>query len=332
MKSLRAVLLLLLLGVTYLSAAGNEERLAKLLAESPESDTNQDGVLTVEEARAFIAMKRGKTADASRKPPREFDPRVAGVDLTKIYEARTFEDLPYRFLPPLNADPEKTYPLIVSLHGAGGKGTDNAKNLVSWNHVLADEALRQKHPAFVIVPQAPREAMWGPKPDLPELSDKEVENYLPRVLRLIGQLREELPIDGNRIYVLGASMGGYGSWCAISAEPDLFAAAIPVCGGLNLDEAERLTNVPIWCFHGELDERVPAENSRELFRVLTELGGNMKYTELKGVGHGAAGPAFVYTNDDPEQGWITKMSSDRCDSTPDVWDWLFAQSRIESAE
>jgi len=299
------------------------DRLKALYAKSPEADTNGDGVLTMQEARDFLKMKRGAKTDGESTDFRTMTQK----ELLEIYEAHEFQGMPYRLLRPLEVAEGKRYPLILSLHGAGGKGDDNIKNLVSWNQILADQEHRQKYPAFVIVPQASKGGLWGPMPEIKLIKEGNPKNFLPTTFELVNSLKEELPIDPDRIYVLGASMGGYGSWSAIYAQPELFAAAIPVCGGLSTEKAATFKDVPIWCFHGADDGRVPVKYSRDLFAELKSLGGNMKYTELTGVGHGAAAHAFIYEGDDPEQGWVTQTSSDRCDPTPNVWEWLFAQHR-----
>lgn len=144
---------------------------------------------------------------------------------------------------------------------------------------------------------------------------------------IIAKLQKEFTIDPARIYVLGSSMGGYGSWSAITRRPDLFAAAIPVCGGMRTQNVKGIVDVPIWCFHGGNDRTVPAERSRSLFEALQKLGGNMKYTEFPGVGHSSWLQAFAFKGDDKDKGIVTKYASDKCDKEGDVWAWLFGQKR-----
>ena len=92
-------------------------------------------------------------------------------------------------------------------------------------------------------------------------------------------------------------------------------------------DVETIKEVPIWAFHGDQDGTIPADFSRIAFEDLTKIGGNMKYTEYAGVGHGVDGFAFNHTGDKPKQGFVTKYSSDKCDRTEDVWNWLFSQRR-----
>ena len=123
-------------------------------------------------------------------------------------------------------------------------------------------------------------------------------------------------------------MGGFGCWNAAWGFPDFFAAAIPSSGGLTpWKDRSRFADLPIWTFHGDEDDRVATDYTREIFKTMQELGGNMKYTELKGVAHAAPQLAPSYKVDDPNTGHSTKFASGKCDKTEDVWQWLFNQKR-----
>jgi len=271
-------------------------------------------------------------------------------ELLALYEPSTFQGLPYRMLKPIDLpdNPDKPYPLILSLHGAGGRGNDNIKNLRVWNENLADESLRRKYPCFVVVPHTDKR--WIVPGTTPELTEELISTYpvawqararrqlergddlnagdLSKVFDLLDQLYKDYNIDQDRVYVLGHSMGGAGSWTTIHEQPERFAAAIPTAGGFSAwQDITRIVEVPIWSFHGNADNTVPVDLTRLAFQQLKELNGNMKYTELNDVGHNANLYAFAYTGDDAEKGFETHYASDRCDHTSDVWDWLFAQNR-----
>lgn len=292
------------------------------------------------------------------------EPNVSAETLA-LYEPGEFKGVQYRLMKPIDFDPGTTYPLILSLHGGSGRGTQNIKNLLIWNEYLADEDLRRRRPAFVLAPQS--NGPWldntskvkvYPEPgsftidDLPEgmrkfgariierieeagREDEPVYGVLDEVLELIDtKLSKQYKIDADRVYVLGHSMGGMGTFTAIYQHPDRFAAAIPSAGTFYpwLD-ARRIQDVPLWIFHGKPDKVVDYMGSRHVFDRLSELNGNAKLTTLPGVGHGSQNsPAFRYTGDDPEKGYITEYASDRCDKTDHVWDWLFRQKRSRQAE
>ena len=269
----------------------------------------------------------------------------------EVYEPRTFQDLPYRLMKPidLSEHPERAYPLVLSLHGWNGRGTDNIKNMESWTRVMAGEEWRRTYPSIVVVPQA--QGRWFEPGMVPELKEEEIKKFpevyrvfftqqptfleslheneeLAAVFGLLDELADEFNIDANRVYVLGHSMGGTGTWNAIHQQPERFAAAIATAGGfLPWLDAGRIRDVPIWGFHGSADDVVPVGSTRLIFAELTSLGGNMKYTELEGMPHNIEAAAFLYDGDDPDRGFATQYSSERCDRTQNIWDWLFAQRR-----
>jgi predicted peptidase len=149
---------------------------------------------------------------------------------------------------------------------------------------------------------------------------------LATVFELVAKIQREFRIDPDRIYVLGHSMGGAGTWNAIYERPEMFAAAIVSAGALRpWKDPKRIAQVPIWAFYGSADPLVPSEIGRAVFEAVKQCGGNMKYTEMKGVDHNV--PAWIFHGDDEVKGYITRYSSDRCDKEGDVWDWLFKQKR-----
>ena len=105
------------------------------------------------------------------------------------------------------------------------------------------------------------------------------------VIELIEYLIKEKNIDTNRIYISGLSMGGYGTFELVSRRPDLFAAAVPICGGANFSILNNSINIPHWIFHGELDRIVPVQKSRDAFNYLRNKKSHHKYTEFKEVYH-----------------------------------------------
>ena len=114
---------------------------------------------------------------------------------------------------------------------------------------------------------------------------EEPSPQLSAVLNLIAALQREFAIDDKRIYITGLSMGGYGVWDALSRWPELFAGAVPICGGGDPVMAKQMMRVPIWAFHGADDKTVKVQRSREMIEAIKERGGDPKYTEYPGVAH-----------------------------------------------
>lgn len=221
------------------------------------------------------------------------------------YEARTFvgrngNKLPYLLLKPQNYDPSKKYPLVVHLHGGDGRGTDNVKQIYYgvFSHLLLNYGNRAKYPSFIFVPQCPKNATWGGAPYMPSMD--------ALVFEAISALEEEFRIDKKRRYVMGASLGGYGTWHFIAARPEMFAAAVPVCGGGDPNLAPKMVDVPLWAFHGRQDDLVPVSGSRDMIEAIKKAGGNPIYTEYPDKGHDL---------------W------EALNGTPELMEWLFAQKR-----
>ena len=224
---------------------------------------------------------------------------LSAADHRPRYEARTFvaaagQKLHYRLLTPQGYDPKKSYPLVLFLHGAGERGSDNKIQLVHGMNEFAADEIMEKYPAFVIAPQCPEGKQWV---DVPWSADshmmpKDPADPLRQSLELVVTLQKEFSIDKSRIYITGLSMGGYGVWDAIQRHPGLFAAAVPVCGGGDAAQAEKIKDVPVWAFHGAEDGAVKPKRSRDMIAALKKAGGTPKYTEYEKVGHNSWEKAY----------------------------------------
>ncbi|MEO1023115.1 MAG: PHB depolymerase family esterase [Bacteroidota bacterium] len=219
----------------------------------------------------------------------------AQQELNDLFERHEFtnkdgEVLRYRLLNPDQTTDQDTYPLVLFMHGAGQRGTDNEQQLVhgAWNFALPEN--RAEYPAFVIAPQVPGEQKWstldwwGPTD---QVWGDSLSPVMELTIQLVEQFIEKHPVDVSRIYVTGLSMGGFGTWEFIQRKPEWVAAAVPVCGGGDLTKADRITGIPIWSFHGDKDYVVKTDFSRLMHQTIKEMGGNSRYTELKGVDHNA---------------------------------------------
>ena len=214
----------------------------------------------------------------------------------------------YRWHEPTNIVAGVKYPLVVFFHGAGERGTDNFNQM---RHGIANILSRSEktEPCFVLAGQVPNGQQWVDTPwgardhRMPENPSKP----MALLIELLKKTMAERPIDPRRVYVAGVSMGGYGTWDLVQRFPDLFAAAMPCCGGGDVQLAERLKGVPIWAFHGDRDGIVPFVRSRLMSAAIWRAGGNLRYTEFRGVGHNSWNPAY---ND-----WDVRLK------------WLFEQRR-----
>ena len=311
------IVLLASLSLMVASSASIEDRLVEMHRHHPEADADRDGSLTEREAMAYVIQVTGRRVN--------WGPVGRSPELLSAFEERSHAGTKYRLQRPLDVEPGTRYPLILSLHGGGGVGDDNVSQLRWWNGVMAEEDWRRSYPSFVLVPQAVSGGTWGERSAVGDLRNIYIKNMIPVVFELIDALEKELPIDSSRIYVLGASMGGSGTWNFLQARPGFFAAAIPVCAGRPPQDVTGLTQTPVWSFHGADDPTAAVENSRTMFEKVTAAGGIIKYTELRGIKHNSWIQAFKYQDDDPERGFVTRVSGDDADETSDVWEWLFSQ-------
>lgn len=229
------------------------------------------------------------------------------ADLTTLYDERSVSmsegaalvEFHYRLLRPATiADDGRhshRYPLVLFLHGAGERGNDNTKQLKYLPTWLADPALRQRHPCFVLAPQCRMDERWvdvswadaksTPQPATPTVD-------LAAATKALEETLVQEAVDPTRIYLTGLSMGGYGTWDLAARMPDRFAAILPVCGGGDDRVAARIAALPIWCFHGDADTAVPVDRSRTMIAALKAAGGRPIYSELPGVGHDSWTPAY----------------------------------------
>ena len=164
----------------------------------------------------------------------------------------------------------KKLPLVVQLHGAGERGYGKEDLEKVDIHGFSKYLKDAEHECIVVMPQCPTDTFWAAR----------VES----IIEFIKQLLEEYEINDEQIYLTGLSMGGYGTWFTAMAKPELFAAIAPVCGGGMAWNAGTL-KMPIWAFHGVEDPVVSVSQSDEMVSKLEELGADITYTRLDGIGH-----------------------------------------------
>lgn len=201
----------------------------------------------------------------------------------------------YFLMVPENYQPEKySYPLVMMLHGAG--------NQMNGAKFLAHPQMRRKYPAFVLIPFTPQGYGWA----YPETADKKHTEALPLAMAALEEVRANYKIHPDMIYVTGLSMGGGGTYGAISRYHDVFAAAVPTDGDWDPNLTPQFDDIPIWIFHGSQDSVISPSYPRTITKALKLQGRTVKYTELTGKGHGVW--RDVYYN-------------------PQFWAWLFSQKK-----
>ncbi len=191
---------------------------------------------------------------------------------------------------PEGYDDQEEWPLILYLHSSGERGSDLRHTFAGLG--LALRRHPERWPCLVVMPQCPEEIWWTDDP-------RHFELPFARAL-------EEYRVDRRRIYLTGISMGGYATWLHGAKNADTFAALLPICGGGDPEDYPALCTLPIWAFHGSEDDGVPPEESRRMWDMVREAGGDIQYTEYAGVGH----ECWDITYDDPA-----------------VIEWLLAQRR-----
>lgn len=222
------------------------------------------------------------------------------------FQKKYYKHLPYRLKSP---DKEGEYPLIVFLHGAGERGRDNEKQLTWCVAELVNWLNLTNQQAYILVPQCAENERWVDT-DWSALEHKQADKptkYLHAVMELVNELVTEQSINPKRIYGMGISMGGFGIWDWMTRDPHRFAAAIPICGGVDTSVLHHIKEIPIWIFHGSLDTIVWSSRSRDAYQTLEHLGSNScKFTEFPETAHNC---------------W-TKVCADSS-----VFEWLFNQQK-----
>lgn len=213
-----------------------------------------------------------------------------------VYQTPFGESLPYQFFQ--SSEVKEAVPIILFLHGAGQRGNDNYEQKCHGFNDIVKYSQENNKPCYILAPQCPLEMQWVNTdwtkeshriPEFPSLP-------LKLALELLQQKINELNVDRQRVYICGLSMGGYGTWDAITRKPDLFAAALPVCGGGDVTKAVEITHIPLWTVHGDVDDVVPVSRSRDMVSALQEAGGSPTYTEHKGAGHDVWSRTFKDNN------------------------------------
>ncbi len=210
--------------------------------------------------------------------------RAQPAAVHKEYSQSTYKGMRYGWFKPSDLSANRRYPLIVYLHGSG--------DTLSRDNYWYKASIQNDQPVFVLTPKClNRDQGWGntwTSKHTPETAN---------TLALVDSLVKKYPIDVNRLYIYGISMGGFGVFSVLQKNPGKFAAAYAVCGGSDPAAAGVVMKTPLWIFHGDADDIVPVYLSRDLYKEIVKLGGKLtRYTEYPGVKHNS----WDNVNQEPE--------------------------------
>ncbi len=183
----------------------------------------------------------------------------------------------YNLATPKRFDPAERYPLIIYIHGAGGRGNDLQN--VRYPYMMESYIHEKDLDVMVAAPLC------------------EFDNWYMCFSELIEFVRFAARMDNvdpDRVYLMGSSMGGYATWSLLLCVPELIAAAVPICGGGMPWDAVRMKNVPLRVFHGVDDSAVDFTESVKMVNAVRAVGGRVEFVLLPGWGHNVWEPA-LYT-------------------------------------
>ncbi len=220
--------------------------------------------------------------------------------------------LPYRLYVPFDYTPDKDYPVLLVMHGAGERGNDGDKHLsgfpVMTNLFNLEEAPIKD--AIIIAPQCPEDQKWVDmnwSTGAYSVDNTPESNEMKCVLDILDKIFDEFSIDNDRVYVTGISMGGIATWDLITRHGDIFAGAVPMCGTGDASKGAVLKDMPIWTVHSKDDPTVPFSGTKNVVDAIKAAGGTkVQFSELNGYGHNV---------------WNWTSQND------DIYTWLFEQSK-----
>ena len=200
----------------------------------------------------------------------QFDDTIQSVFSSK--DNNPIHQIPFSLIQSFDSTSQEKTTLVIFLHGAGERGTDNSSHLKVGLPNLIKTLKKQGLKNYVVVaPQCPMNERWV---DVDWTANSHIMKPEPHwplstALEIIDSLVVAIPnLDVKRIYVTGLSMGGYGTWEMLQRRPEFFAAAIPICGGGDKLQASKLTQIPIWAFHGTKDKAVPVIRTTDMYESI----------------------------------------------------------------
>jgi len=193
-----------------------------------------------------------------------------------------------------NTDTLKRWPLLLFLHGSGESGYDVNKVKAHGPPQLVEQG--KQFPFIVVSPQSEVPSGWD----------------VDQLYKLLQGVKKNYRVDADRIYLTGLSMGGFGTWALAMKHPEEFAAIAPVCGGGDTSNAWKIRNIPVWCFHGALDDIVPIAGSQNMVKATGRWNPKVRFTVYADKNHNS---------------WDTTYNTNDA-----LYNWLLAQKKFRYKE
>jgi predicted peptidase len=239
------------------------------------------------------------TVSENNSPPVAPPPSQPKSDLnfsdSAYYQSAKSGGMPYRVMTPSSYDSAKKYPLVIFLHGIDERGTDNEKQLKWGASLFKSENVRNEFPSFVIFPQCPDGYYWA------------ADQPMHALKTLIDSFAAKNNVDKNRIYIVGLSMGAYGTYEMVARNAGLFAAAVAISGDGDINRVKNMAKSDWRIFGGKKDYIVTADKSEKMAHALENSGANVS---LK-----------IYPNANHMGSWVNAFAE------PDFCSWLYSVSK-----
>lgn len=218
-----------------------------------------------------------------------------GKQVEQSFKTSDGGSIDYLMYLPKDYETAEKSPMILFLHGRG-ESFGPLSLVAKWGPPRF-AARGEELPYVLVSPQCPEDDSWS-KP-----------TQQLRLIELLDHVVATYRVDKAHICLTGLSMGGYGSWRLAADQSQRFSCVVPICGGGDPADAEKLKHLPIWVFHGDQDKAVSIERSVEMVNAIKQAGGTMiRFTSLEFVGHNSWSAAYAT----PELfQWIAKQTRDQ---------------------
>jgi hypothetical protein len=271
---------------TFVKETRNGKSVALAHADAPLRASEKEQVVAIHYRSSGGGGRESREATKPKPPTRNEH------YLQHTFKTKSGHEINYWLMSPEKVETDRKYPLVLSLHGRAGNATAATD--------LGSPELREKHPCFVMAPVATGEGHWG--------TPRSLDPQAPLLLALeaMDAFLDKHPIDPDRIYLTGQSLAGADTYNAMHYRPDVFAAAIPVCGISDPNDTDMIMNRASSAFQGKVGSKDRKDFRAQMARELSEGGGPLTNVQYKKAGHNC--------------GCGTYASSE-------TWEWLFLQKR-----